>query len=179
MDGQCQPYSDFTQNTLTLPFDNIQFTAMETQFEQYNFNTQTLTNFTTTCSDGVSLKGIINALQNGQNFVTNCDGNSWRVFTCEKKRIFCVNCKQNCVSTVICPGSDAGSGSENVFNPCSSCRTHATAAALMNVQYVVHKIYPQFVLPMNVTPGEYEFKVSVNVSKPGESVNMIVILFLL
>ncbi len=137
--GQCSDWSYYAGSTLQLPFDELQFSQLTAAFEKYDFASRAFVTKTAVCSDPVVVNGIVASLRYGTVFEGNCNDILWRVFNCNGKPVFCVNCKKICVATESCPGSRG-----LVVNPCATCKTHAAASAVVNVKYQFVKLYPQF-----------------------------------
>ncbi len=162
VDGTCSNWKSFTQNTLSLPFDDVYFSKMSVKFRYTGSGMYAAgANTTLTCSDRTVIAPLIASMYSGVTYSGNCAGNTWRVFTCDTNRIFCVNCKINCVTDVICPGTGF------VISSCSTCKTHAASYGIVNMQYTVEKLYPQFLQPLNVTAARDRITVAMNVSKAG------------
>ena len=162
MFGQCADWSSFLQDTLNLPYgfpnDDVAISAMKLVFyADHSFRpttgtarqrTSISTNFTTTCTDPAvtaDLARTLTALDAALTYEGNCDGNTWRVFSCFGSRVFCINCKKKCVPSVVCPGTAL------VFNPCATCPTHAAAYAALSFQHRRIPKYPAVLRPLNLT----------------------------
>jgi hypothetical protein len=96
---------------------------------------------------------MLEALKSGSTapYSTHCNGFSWRVFTCQQKRVFCVNCRLSCVPSEACPGTAL------TLSPCltpSLCQTHAAAAAMVSFRYSLIKYYPVLVSPITLVATE-------------------------
>jgi hypothetical protein len=173
VNGSCGEWNVFTSSQLDLPFDDIYYSFITAYFQEYNFETKISTDILATCStrhsdpslnarNKVGIEGIVSSLKIGTNFEYLCDGNSWRVFTCNAGRVFCVNCKQNCASTVSCPGTS------HIVNPCSGCVNHISSAAIVNFEFSQTILYPEFLIPINVTVlGKTSIKITATITVAG------------
>jgi hypothetical protein len=95
-------------------------------------------------------------------FFDNCaDGNSWRIFSCNGKRIFCVNCKQSCAATEACPGRSLS------FNADPTCVYNLALASIISVEFKVLPLYPTVNTPFNITAYSTYLTVSMNASAVG------------
>ena len=107
---------------------------------------------------------MIESLETGLSYEFNCDGRSWRVFTCNGNRVMCLNCKENCVETVACPGT------AHIANPCMNsprCTNRAAASIVVSFEYAFVPYYPDFDSQLYLTPSKYGVELSVRVDKPG------------
>ena len=161
--GACDDWKRYTETKLTLPYDNIFFSEATISSEYHDYATDTTFFEKSTCSDIVQVAKIIESLRSGVSYEFNCDGRSWRVFTCNGERIICLNCKQNCVDTVACPGTN------HIVNPCGKpkCSTRAAAAIMVSFSYAFIPLYPEFSGPLQLTPSKYSLDLAVNVTKAG------------
>lgn len=87
---------------------------------------------------------MIQSLQSDQSFSVSCNDNSWRVYTCNSTRVFCVNCKEKCIKNVICPDNSY------VINPCVYCKTDVIASSIVSFQYAYYMYNPQYLKPLSV-----------------------------
>ena len=142
--GQCGDWTTYTSQQLQLPFDDVQFLQITSDYKLYDFAKKQSRSITAVCKDLTVVKGIISSLRYGTEFEGNCNALTWRVFKCSGKAVFCVNCKKNCVATESCPGTSF------ITNPCGSCNTYAAAATVMNAQYGIVKLYPEFSFKIQV-----------------------------
>lgn len=122
------------------------------------------TNFTTTCTDRKVIADLTRSLTSPDATLTydgNCDGNTWRIFSCSGSRVFCINCKRKCVSSVFCPGTAL------VINPCATCPTHAAAYAAASFQFIRIPKHPAIRLPLNLTVNSTWIAVETSLSNVG------------
>jgi len=113
---QCRDWKTYTAATLALPFDDVTFSHISASFEFESFETGgAYEQLTATCAHREIVGNIISSLQTGTEYEGNCNGLTWRVFTCGTTAdiVFCVNCKKNCASTESCPGTSFS------VNPCT------------------------------------------------------------
>ncbi len=157
----CGGWNTYKDNSLNLPFDDIKFTSVSLRFDYVNFERSTNRSMLAQCNSPVVVKAIIKSLRTGGTLEQNCNGITWRVFSCNDNVVLCVNCKRICVSTEYCPGTAF------TINPCSPCKTHAAASTVANFQYGLQKLYPQFTRPLRVAPDRTSLKVSGNVTVAG------------
>lgn len=133
----CSGWDSFYTNSISLPFDDVQFSTLTAVFGNYNFGSRVNRTTTAVCSDKSVIKNIIAYLKSGAAYEANCNGVTWRVFSCSEQRIVCVNCKKVCVNTEICPGRNY------LVNPCTTgCKSHTSASAVVNFAYERIKLYP-------------------------------------
>ena len=135
--GQCGDWTTYASKQLQLPFDDVQFSQITSDYKIYDFAKKQSRSVTAVCRDTKVVSGIISSLRYGTEFEGNCNFLTWRVFKCSGKAVFCVNCKKNCVPTVSCPGTSF------ITNPCGSCKNYAVAGAVVNAQYSFLKLYPE------------------------------------
>jgi hypothetical protein len=144
INGLCNDWRAYAGKQLQLPFDDVQFSTLVAEFNIYDFNSRQTRTEKATCSSVSVVNGIIASLKYGTEFEGNCADRTWRVFSCNGRTVFCVNCKKNCVKTVSCPGTSF------IVNPCTSCLTYTASSAFVNVRYGYITYYPQFQLPVKV-----------------------------
>jgi hypothetical protein len=159
--AKCPSWNMFATNVMQLPFDNVAFSRLVLASEYYDFSTRKFRNETAGCSDRGVIKNIVASVQQKTVYAANCEQRQWRVFPCAGRSVLCVNCKQSCVATEVCPGTAL------VMNPCTACKIHAAAVAVFNAQYEVKVLYPRFTAPLVVNATRTTVAVKVNVSAPG------------
>ena len=177
--GQCDDWTSFLRNSINLPYpnDDVAFSSLTVLFyADLTFRPSSssssrqrppppiATNFTTTCTDRQVLVDLTRTLTSQDATLTyegNCDGNTWRVFSCSGSRVFCINCKKKCVSTVFCPGTSL------VFNPCATCPTHSAAYAAASFQFTRIPKHPAIRLPLNLTVNSTWIAVQTSLSNVG------------
>jgi hypothetical protein len=143
VDGTCNNWQGFYQGQLLIPTDDIQFTVMQAHFQLYSYATKTNVSTVYSCPRLSIITGVINALNHfgsSDDYEANCDGNSWRVYSCDQTQppLLCVNCKKKCVPSVTCPGNNAF-----MINPCQTgCNTHAVVTSLLNFAVAPVIYYP-------------------------------------
>ena len=148
--GSCSDWLDYTNTRLILPYDNVNFIGVSAAFGSYNYATKKSTQENSTCSDPVVARGMMNAIKYGFVFQGNCDGHSWRVFTCNSQRVICINCKLTCVRTEACPGASY------IVNPCDSqCTARSAAYSYVAFRYVYTDLFPKYlpIFPSTVLPA--------------------------
>jgi hypothetical protein len=163
-EGTCEEWQAYTSTYLNLPYDNIYFSQATLRSEYYDYDSLTTYSEEATCSNPTQVQLMIDSLQSGESYEFNCDGRSWRIFTCNGDRVMCLNCKQNCVESVACPGTN------HIINPCMDnpvCSTRAAAGAVVSFAYAFIPYYPEFITELNVTTEQTALTVSVNVSSAG------------
>lgn len=143
----CAEWNTYKDNSLNLPFDDVKFMSVVARFDYFNFDSSVNRTFLALCDLPGVVQELTRSLKSGTTTEQNCNGLTWRVFSCGGEVVFCVNCKKVCVSTEYCPGTAL------VVNPCSSCKTHAAASMVINFKYGLEKLYPQFDLPLKVNYG--------------------------
>jgi hypothetical protein len=141
----CDLWKNYKDNALSLPFDDIKFLKVTLRVDSYDFDTNTNRTVLATCASPGLIQPLITSLRTGDAVEINCNDRTWRVFSCGTRVIFCVNCKRVCVDSETCPGKAL------VVNPCSACKAHTAASTVVNFQYGLLKLYPQFSLPLKVT----------------------------
>ena len=163
--GSCQEWNQFTSVKMSLPFESMYFEAISTAFSYYNYDRNSTEEGVTTCRNENVIAGFVSAMRSGVAFEGNCNGDTWRVFTCARSRVFCVNCKKICVETEACPGTS------QVVNPCNrNCAHRAGAAALLNVQYATRALYPiidESPALMATATSSTSISIVLNISKAG------------
>jgi hypothetical protein len=163
-EGTCADWRQYTTTYLILPYDNIYFSQAVFRSEYYDFDTQTSYSEEAVCRNAPQVQLMIDSLQSGESYEFNCDGRSWRIFTCNGERVMCLNCKENCVETVACPGVN------HIINPCMDnpvCTNRAAAGAVISFAYEFIPYFPEFIDALNVTVEQTSLQVSVNVTKAG------------
>jgi hypothetical protein len=137
-EGKCDAWKSFTDNSLNLPFDDVYYSQISTYVEYYDFDTRISKRSVVTCANKVYAYQIILKLIAGGQGQWNCGEVQWRVFQCNGRNVLCVNCKRTCEP------SATGASRSFVVNPCLSSSYHASAAAVLSVQYYLVKLYPEF-----------------------------------
>jgi hypothetical protein len=162
---------------LTLPYDNIYFSEVSMWSKWYDYETDIEYNEEATCNNPEQVQLMVDSLDSGTPFEFNCAGRSWRIFTCNGERVMCLNCKQNCVETVACPGTN------HIINPCMnnpSCQNRAAATSIVDFKYSFYPLYPEFEAKrinqqgildasphLNVTATRTSLSINANVTKAG------------
>lgn len=159
--GTCERWQSLGINTLRLPNDAVRFSRIVMSVQTEGFDPSSFSNFSAVCSQESEVAQITAALSSGSSMVTNCGGYSWRVFTCSGNLVFCVNCRQNCVQTVACPGTSS------ILNPCATgCNYDLGAGVVVNFQYQPIPLYPSVSI-FRVQAARQQINVFVNLSATG------------
>jgi hypothetical protein len=160
MEGQCSTWTQYATTGLSIPSSNLYFSKITFASKYNNFDTRKSAGVQYTCTNTYAIGNIVSSLISGREYEFNCDGNSWRVFTCDSNPVMCVNCKMTCQPSATCPGNTF------TINPClSSCNVHASAASAVGFTYSFVKKYPVFVSPLNVSAlSSTALRVAVNAS---------------
>ena len=87
VDGTCDAWSNFAASVMQLPFDNLRFSQLTLNVENYDFDTKRTTNITAVCSTPGPVKAITTHLQAGTTFSVNCEATQWRMFPCNGKMV--------------------------------------------------------------------------------------------
>lgn len=148
---QCSAWNSYKDNSLNLPFDDIRFQKVTLRFDYFQFDTGVNRTEIATCTRTDPISAIITSLRTGTTLEVNCNGYTWRVFTCNGNVIFCVNCKRVCVGSEICPGR------AYAVNPCTTCAFYTAASTVVNFQYGLNKLYPQLRAPITVINLSYNY----------------------
>ena len=162
--GSCTDWKTFTETKLTLPYDNIFFSKATLVSMWEDFDTETSYEESSVCDNAGEVTKMIESLESGLSYEFNCDGRSWRVFTCNGERVMCLNCKENCVETVSCPGT------AHIVNPCMDqpkCNTRSAASVMVSFEYAFVPYYPKFNSQLYLISYKNSIDLSVNVDKPG------------
>ena len=161
--GSCQAWQDFTSSTLSLPFESVKFSVFNAVFETINYQTGEQDYANATCNEPTLVNNILSSLKSGVSFESICGAYSWRVFTCKTNRVLCINCRENCVDTVACPGTSL------TINPCNpACQTRSAASVVLNAKFYFEILYPKFINSLNVSVlGKKSLSIVANITKPG------------
>jgi hypothetical protein len=159
--GACSAWTSFTANQLQLPFDDVEFSALTLDTSSYNFVTKTNVSATNTCSSKTQLSAIVSALNKKGNYQAACGGVTWNVKQCSGKNILCADCDDACDDAKTC------SGYGSIINACSSCFSLTAAYSVLNAQYALKILYPEFVSIPTVVPARDSMTVNVNITTPG------------
>lgn len=143
--AKCSAWNSYKDNNLNLPFDDIRFNKVTLRFDYFQFDTNANRSVVATCTRADSIAAMITALRKGTSLEVNCNDRTWRVFSCNGNVIFCVNCKRVCVDTEICPGKAFA------VNTCTNCGFRSAASTVVNFQYGLNKLWPQFLAPIKVS----------------------------
>lgn len=169
VDGTCPEWQSYAGTSIVLPPGDTYMSKITAAFEIFDFTTGDSFQKLYTCTNPGAVPYLAAGLLSGVAFSYPCDGDTWRVFQCNGFPVFCVNCKLNCVPSVVCPGVSGPSYDPNpayIFNPCQQCNTHAAASAAINFQFNHKILYPQF-NSLSVTPGRSFIGVTVNITHAG------------
>jgi hypothetical protein len=162
IDGQCAAWSSLIDNSLALPFSDLYVSQISTDFLVDNYPEKTQSQLTALCREKNVIAKLVSNLRSRNNFQIDCEQRSWRVFTCDSYPVMCVNCKQNCVKTISCPGASS------IINPCfSGCTDRIAAGAAVSFQYSLVIKYPQFYNLTVVSRSQTSISVAVNASAAG------------
>jgi len=82
IEGKCENWNNYIDNDLSLPFKDLRFNTISTSFVYYNFDKKINDTMEASCSDKNIIDSILSSLRTGVSFEANCNGNSWRVFSC-------------------------------------------------------------------------------------------------
>eukprot|EP01039_Chlorochromonas_danica_P002291 gene2291-2510_t len=159
--GSCEDWFTFYDQQFLLPYDDAVFYAISAWYEIYDFGSRTYRSILTTCADTTAVKTIVNGVRLGSESEYNCDGNTWRVFNCQGRRVFCINCKKICVPTEACPGRSF------ITNPCQSCSNHAAMGGVVNFKYRRASLYPKFNSIKLLQTSNTSLVLGLNVTNPG------------
>ena len=130
---------------MNLPFDDVRFSLITASFMYENLNTHANRTVVSTCAEPAVISNILGSLKAQGTYEGNCNGLTWRVFTCNGESLLCVNCKKVCVETTVCPGTSLS------INPCFPCSNRAAASTVLNVAYRTIKLYPVLQLAPRVS----------------------------
>ena len=163
IEGDCDDWSSFLQRQVILPYDNVYWSAMRARISFYDYDTRTTSTVDSDCRDSGIITRLVAALYDGSSAFEHCDAHSWRVFTCNSRRVLCLDCKENCVATEACPGRSFN------INPCEDdCDNHVVHAANLKLNYAFVPQHPRLYRPLNATVVERDaMTVRVNLTKPG------------
>eukprot|EP01033_Poteriospumella_lacustris_P011065 gene11065-7872_t len=129
--------------------------------QEYYGDSPKYQNITAVCQQPAEIALLTAALANGVAYSTSCGGYSWRTFVCNGNAVFCVNCKQNCVSTVSCPSASL------IMNPCgTSCQIDAASGVTISLQYTPIALYPTLSV-VSTASQQRQVIATVVLSKPG------------
>jgi hypothetical protein len=140
VNGSCADWNTFSLEKTNIPIDELYFSAVSAHFDIETFGLQSrkVTKFAT-CYDAEILRNMVNSFHSEVNFEYYCEGNRWRVYTCEGSHIMCVNCKKRCVTNNQCLGTTA-----YTINPCQRCSNNNAAFSIINFKYSYLDLSPQF-----------------------------------
>jgi len=176
----CNDWNKFIKNQLSLPFDYISFFKLSAYAETSDMFNNRIFNGTIVCDDSVSVKQIIDILQNTtsptkqrqqQQQNITCNRNVWSIKYCSTGYAICVNCNSNsdlCSSTY-CPSLN----NYLYTSPCSSCPNAAKSTkgisqyTLLDFQYKELLLYPLIAGNIDITTYKNSFKLALNISKSG------------
>lgn len=113
--GDCEDWTSFSNGALFLPSNDLYFGAVTATFASQNVQTGWLNNGTFFCNDPIFMKGFVKSLQTGVRFLSTCNQNEWRVYSCSGVVFVCVNCRFSCGSDA-CPGTLL-----STFSSCLDC----------------------------------------------------------
>eukprot|EP01035_Chromulina_nebulosa_P020554 gene20554-26659_t len=162
--GQCSNWKTFYGSNLALPYSNAIFNEVSALFEYHDYATGNSYYKHAYCNIPNNVQAMISALQTGATYEVNCNYTTWRVFSCVNGPVFCVNCAQNCINDVSCPGTTY------TVNSCKTgCTNHAEAYGIVSFGYYLVITYPQIVnnklYPISVTKNS--MVLSMNVTNIG------------
>lgn len=162
VNGTCSAWNSYISKVINLPFDYLTFTSMTLAVQTDKFDGGAMTVTNGTCNDKIVVNDIITRLLSGQTYEGNCEGRTWRVYSCSGNTVVCYNCKRNCVPTVVCPGAS------NIISPCNAgCAAHVGAGSVLRFSYGMLRLYPAIPL-LNVTSSTTStVSLQANLSSPG------------
>jgi hypothetical protein len=135
--GSCDAWQEYTNLKLDLPYDDLYFSSITAYSNIYDYRTNSPRSILTTCPvrNQNQINQLVSALISGRPYEFNCNSVSYRVFSCQGQRIFCLNCKQNCVPTLECPGNGllVNSCISTTIPACSA--VHASMGTTISLQY--------------------------------------------
>eukprot|EP01032_Pedospumella_encystans_P014625 gene14625-16781_t len=162
VDGTCSAWQSLVDNSLALPFSDLYLSKISLDFVVDNFPTNVLSQATASCSDLYAIENLVSSLRLRKKFQIDCNGVSWRVFSCNSNPVICVNCKENCVNTVSCPGTS------NIINPCySDCSSRIASGSNVYFQYSLRIFYPILTDFKVLSAAQNSVTVSLNASTAG------------
>eukprot|EP01040_Poterioochromonas_malhamensis_P013812 gene13813-15231_t len=161
VDGTCNDWTSFTQGQLAAPRETLDFVKISTRFQLYDYVSRTNRTQVIECARKNIIRSVMNALTLGIDYEGNCEGNSWRVYTCNDSPLLCVNCKKKCTASVVCPGSSF------VINPCFNCDNYAKASGLVGLTSIPKRFYPLINATSVYNVTSTGFSVSVTLTDSG------------
>ena len=163
--GTCTDWKSYTNTALIVPSDSIQFSTVKAAFASIDYATGVVRHENSTCNDVTVTQGIMNAIKYGYIYAGNCDGHTWRAFTCNGARVVCINCKLTCVPTQACTGVAPTS---YIVNPCeTSCTGRRAAWSLLAFKFTTLDLYPGYIDGLHVRTTNTTITVSANVTSIG------------
>eukprot|EP01032_Pedospumella_encystans_P012973 gene12973-14967_t len=163
IDGSCESWISLVDNSLALSFSDVDFflskISLDFVIDTFAVNAQSTT---ATCADPAIITKLVSNLRLRRSYQVNCNDYSWRVFSCGSSPVLCVNCKENCVKTVSCPGTS------NIVNPCySDCKERIAAGSNVHFEYTMRAFYPILSNITVISKTQSSITVSVGVSTAG------------
>jgi hypothetical protein len=86
--NKCANWLYFTENALTLPFTNLDISAINLVVMNENLKSRELSKINVTCSDFTKANYISAKVAKGEQFLVSCGGHFWRQLKCSGKKIF-------------------------------------------------------------------------------------------
>lgn len=160
VDGTCPDWQIFTSE-LSSNNKLITFDAIEAVFQYYNYDLGQFRSFNATCNDATVLPTLIYNLNNGIPSVTKCMYNDWRVLNCNSNTILCLNCKNSCHESVICPGDEFS------ISSCATCSTHSISSSILTTHFQISIPFPKFTSGLLVDTGKLSARIHFNITIPG------------
>lgn len=172
LEGPCDGWDNYLNSYLQLPYDNAFFSKAAITFEFYDIKARKSRRDAATCDKPAALAGMVAAIKSGQDFENNCNGRSWRVYSCGATPLICIDCKRSCERSEACPRKNL------YLNPCQQGCPSVYLAIGINIQFTYAFIpqHPLFIEPLNVTASKAFVDVRVNVTKVGSPTDPNIIL---
>jgi hypothetical protein len=164
IEGGCDDWTTFLQTRVILPFDNVFWAGLHAKISYYDYDTRETHTVESNCRRSDIITRIVDALYAGSSAFEHCDAHSWRVFTCNSRRVLCLDCKESCSTTEACPGRSF------TMNPCETdCENRVMHAVNIKFNYAFEPQHPRFgVNAMNATVvTKNSMVVRANLTKPG------------
>ena len=100
-DGMCSEWIRFAEFGLKLPFDDVEVSAIHVSTANEDLKTGQVMRTSASCSHGVSVDYMVSKIKSGTQFMLDCEGSTFRQFSCGGHVVFCVDCPRDCNA---CPG---------------------------------------------------------------------------
>ena len=162
--NNCEDWDTYAVDQLFLPLETLGFTYMEASFGTEDLASTALTFDSANCSDVNAIDAIITSLNEAGDIEIECNGRSWRVYTCSAGApVLCIDCTNDC-SESACPGNRL-TAVDVCQDDCPLQQTSSFAAILFGFEEVV--LYPLFQSPLLLNSTSSEISISYNVSRVG------------